>query len=101
MVTKSGRALSEGCYMILAPSGDATPESSEIRALRKAVASGGTVEFVKWGQSIGEAAKATLAPQEAAIAAVSGKASKKNTPAVVDPTDPTAVEAPVDPGENF
>jgi hypothetical protein len=92
MATKTGRALSEGCYMILAPSGDATPESSEIRALRKAVASGGTVEFVKWGQSIGEAAKATLAPKDAAIAAVSGKSAAKK--AAEPKTEPIVAEPP-------
>jgi hypothetical protein len=65
MAKNTGRALSEGCYMILSPSGDATPESSEIRALRKAVAISGAVVFVKWGQSVDEAVTAAKDEPEA------------------------------------
>jgi len=55
MAVSKGRALSEGCYVVCLPGGDVIPESSEIRALRLAVATGGDIKFVKWGQPLSEA----------------------------------------------
>jgi hypothetical protein len=54
MAAPKGRALAEGCYMIIDPDGTTTPESSEIRALRMAVSTGAKVKFVKWGQAVNQ-----------------------------------------------
>jgi hypothetical protein len=85
MTNKAGRALAEGCYVILSPSSDATPESSEIRALRKAVAIGGNVVFVKWGQSVDEAVAASKdAPEVEAKPRATRKKAEPKAEAVAD-----------------
>jgi hypothetical protein len=97
MAKQTGRALAEGCYMIIPPTGDVIPESSEIRALRKAVATGADVQFVKWGQSVDEAVAASKdAPTEREPKAEpkprAKKAEPKDTPAVQPEPEPGEVE---------
>jgi hypothetical protein len=78
----------QGCYIVIAPSGDVTPESSEIKALRMAVAIGGKSVFVKWGQSVDNTVSAGSVPHdeptqaEPKARAARKKAEPAETPAV-------------------
>ena len=86
-MVKNGRALSEGAYVIVAPNGDHVIESSEIRALRQAVAIGGSVKFVKWGHSV----EATKTEAFDKLAERKPRAKKEETQ--VEPLPAPVVEA--------
>jgi hypothetical protein len=47
------RKLNKGCWVVKAADGTIYNESSEIKALRKAVSTAGTIEFVEWGKPLG------------------------------------------------
>jgi peptide subunit release factor RF-3 len=94
MAEDKKRSVANGCYAITAPNGVVYLESSEIRALRKAVAVGGTNEFVKWGSAVGDAgvAEFTDEPAQAEPKPRAKKAEPKDTPAV----QPEPKGSPVD-----
>jgi hypothetical protein len=106
MAKQTGRALSEGCYMVVPPNGDPIPESSEVRALRMAVATKGEMVFVKWGQSIDAATAASKdepTQAEPKARAARKKAEPAETPAVQPEPVPAAIPEPVpaDGPDNF
>jgi hypothetical protein len=105
-MTKNGRALSEGCYAVIAPDGAVFIESSEIRALRKAVSIGADVRFVKWGHAVSDvddspaepaprkprASKAQPATPEPTPEDIVVEVKAENAAAAaaaIDPVDPT------------